>query len=74
MIINSIPEAYFVEATLQIRPFRPEFLERPNVLVNRTLSTLAETISKAARFKSLRQKSIEAVKQYQKFSEETLVK
>ena len=50
-IVEAVAEASFVEATLQIRPFKPEFVEAQQVLANRTMSTLAETITKAARFK-----------------------
>lgn len=60
-IVDAVSEASLIEATLQIRPFKPEFIETQQALSNGMQSTMAETITKAAHFKNQNHKSKKAI-------------
>lgn len=73
IIVSKVNESCFIQATLEIQPFKPHFQEqKTGTSISVTESTIAETIAKVARFQGPAGKKVFGLEQKQRITEQTL--
>ena len=72
MIVSQVSQESIVEATLKIRPFKPQFEQVTSMLTITTQSTMAETVTKNIKYTTCKVKTHEENKKKLRITEKTL--